>query len=51
MAVAISESTASGARAAVATLTATHAGAWGLGVYVQTADGQYVAVGSSSVGT
>ncbi len=48
MAVAISESNAGGVRAAVATLTATHAGTWGLGVYVQTADGQYVAVGALS---
>lgn len=39
---AIAERASGGARAAVATLTATHAGPWGLGVYVQTSNGQCV---------
>lgn len=40
MAVAVVEQEAGGRRAATATLTAMHAGPWGLGVYVQMADGQ-----------
>ncbi len=40
---AVAERSTGGVRMALATLTATHAGPWGLGVYVQTSDGQCAA--------
>ena len=42
VAVHVTERSSGSGRTAVATLTATHAGPWGLGVYVQTPDGQCV---------
>lgn len=40
VAVHVVEREVSGARAAFASLTAKHAGPWGLGIYVQMSDGQ-----------
>ena len=42
VAVHVVEREVGGTRAAFASLTATHAGHWGLGVYVQMSDGQCV---------